>query len=212
MTHSLRLLPNALTWARIALAPLVVAAAAGAVFGCGDLLGDACPSTATFHAIAFILFAATGLLDVVDGWSARLLGAESEYGRMLDPVADKIATGAGLLVALTFGAPGLSGAAFLAPATIILGRDSLVNGMRADAARRGRDIPPSRLAKAKTALEFVALAVVIGAPLAPNAEKTAWIGYGLLWAAAFMAAGTGAVYFASDLRARRRSPPGTASR
>ncbi len=203
----LRFLPNALTWARIALAPLVVAAAAAAAHGCGEAFAHACPSTTLFQGIAFSLFAATGLLDVADGWSARLLRAESEYGRMLDPVADKIATGAGLLVALTFGAPGLSGAAFLAPATIILGRDSLVNGMRADAARRGRDIPPSRLAKAKTALEFVALAVVIGAPLAPLPERSAWIGYALLWAAALMAAGTGAAYFTSDMRARRRSPP-----
>lgn len=193
-----RHLPNALTWLRIALAPIVVA---------GFLLAGEAQASA-FHAAAAAAFLLAAALDYVDGVLARALQAQSDFGRMLDPIADKIVAGAGLLVLLVYGAPGFSGAAFLAPATIILGRDAIINGLRADAARRGVDLGPSKLAKVKTALEFMALGALLAAHALPGeparlgAQEAAFAGYWCLWAAALLSAATGVRYLRKDRRFR----------
>lgn len=65
-------LPNTVTVARIVLVPFVVWAI-----------------TAGRYQLAFWLFVAAGLSDAVDGFLAKRLGAQSEFGAYLDPLADK---------------------------------------------------------------------------------------------------------------------------
>ena len=80
-------LPNLLTMSRILLVPVFVVA---------FLL-----HTETARLIAFAVFCLAGASDALDGFAARQMNAGSDFGRMLDPIADKIlvATALMLLVA-----------------------------------------------------------------------------------------------------------------
>src|SRR5258706_12770738 len=87
-------LPNALTMTRIALVPLFVAA----FFLPGD--GG--------RWVVFVLFCLAGATDAFDGMMARKLGAETSFGRMLDPIADKWIVAAPLLMVASAGTiPGI---------------------------------------------------------------------------------------------------------
>jgi len=106
-------LPNALTVARIALVPLFCAAF--------FLPGEA------GRWIVFMLFCLAGATDALDGMIARKYGVESSFGRMLDPIADKLIVSAALLMLASDGT--LSGI-HLVPALVILCREILVSGLR----------------------------------------------------------------------------------
>src|SRR5580692_3673864 len=77
-------LPNALTLLRIVMVPLFVAA----FFIPGE----------SGRWIVFVLFCLAGLTDAFDGMIARKLKAESSFGRMLDPIADKLIVSSALLM------------------------------------------------------------------------------------------------------------------
>ena len=81
-----RLIPNALTFARLILTLgfLVMVLYA-------PHTGEAKP--ATLLMIAFTLFVIAGLTDIIDGPVARAFGVTSKFGRMIDPLADKILVG-----------------------------------------------------------------------------------------------------------------------
>lgn len=176
-------IPNLMTWARVALAPIIAA-----------LIVTGFPVIA----LAAILIAA--LLDFLDGYIARRTGSVSEWGRVLDPVADKILV-AIVLVALV--ANGQILGWHLIPAITILMRDMLVSGMREGARARegeGPVLPVSIIAKWKTTFEFLAAVALVAAPLA---AELLWAGLALLWIAAAMSLFTGARYAAAFARALR---------
>jgi len=81
-----RLIPNALTFSR-----LILTLAFLAMILYAPHTGEAKP--ATFLMIAFTLFVVAGLTDIVDGPIARAFGVTSKFGRMVDPLADKILVG-----------------------------------------------------------------------------------------------------------------------
>ena len=74
-------LPNAITILRIVLVPVFAIAFA--------LPGD------TWRLVAFVVFCIAGLSDALDGLAARKLNAGSDFGRMLDPIADKVLVAVG---------------------------------------------------------------------------------------------------------------------
>ncbi|MGH7031176.1 MAG: CDP-alcohol phosphatidyltransferase family protein, partial [Stellaceae bacterium] len=106
-------LPNLLTMSRIMVIPLVIAT----FYVPGDY--------ARWFACA--LFATAGVTDWLDGHMARRWHQQSEIGRFLDPVADKLLVAATLFMLTTFGR--LSPAAVF-PALVILCREILVSGLR----------------------------------------------------------------------------------
>src|ERR1700753_2720729 len=82
-------LPNALTILRIVLVPVFVVAFV--------LPGDAARIT------AFLVFALAGVSDWLDGFAARKLKAGSDFGRMLDPIADKVLVAVALMMLVAEG-------------------------------------------------------------------------------------------------------------
>ena len=84
----------ALTWARIAMIPLVVG-----IFYVPDAWFPAHWKNAT----ACWLFVLAALTDAFDGWIARRYGMASPLGAFLDPVADKLMVSAALIVLLSLG-------------------------------------------------------------------------------------------------------------
>jgi cardiolipin synthase (CMP-forming) len=154
-------LPNLLTLLRIVLAPVV----AGMLFWgtietfTQRLSGDQrLYSVWMFATAGVFLFAA--LTDLLDGVAARLLNAESKFGRLMDPIADKVLVGLPLIVyaLLGFLVMGVGPLAMLVLACVvaIVGRDILMTVVRLRAPdREGPRV--SSLAKVKTALEMAAV-------------------------------------------------------
>ena len=190
-------LPNALTMTRVALAPLTLATLIVAAAQSSNAL----LSPWTPLAAAFLLLAAA--LDWLDGKLARALGAESAFGRFWDPVADKLVIGA----ALIGGALVAGSMLFLLPAALLLWRDATVTWLRSQPRHAAAIAAPSRLAKWKTALEYLALILLFSAGLfaralgiiAPGAAQGALVALLLgatliLWIACVLSLWTGWSY------------------
>jgi cardiolipin synthase (CMP-forming) len=175
-------LPNLLTLSRIAAIPLVIVtfylpAPYGPWIGCG-------------------LFALAGFTDWLDGRLARLWKQQSELGRFLDPIADKLLVAAILfmLAALQRISPPT-----VFPALVILGREILVSGLREHLAALKVRVPSSRLAKWKTGLQMGAIGVLLVGDAGPAYLPVTWIGELMLWAAAGLTLVTGYDYLRAGL-------------
>jgi len=141
-------LPMLLTWARIAMIPLVV----GVFYLPETWLG---PSTR--NVVACVLFALAAITDAVDGWLARRYGQTSRFGAFLDPVADKLMVCAALVVLLELGRVD----AFVA--LVIIGREITVSALREWMAQTGASasVAVNWLGKLKTIVQMVAIPVLL---------------------------------------------------
>src|SRR5579862_8002075 len=136
-------IPNLLTYARIVAVPLVVAC----MYWQAILLGGM-----WLRWVALAIFIAAGITDILDGYFARSLGQQSSFGRMLDPIADKLLVASCLLMlAADETIKGWS----LWAAIVILCREMLVSGLREYLAELRVSVPVTRLANSKTTLHLV---------------------------------------------------------
>ncbi len=142
-------LPNVLTYARIAAVPLVVAS-----LYWQDLLQGGM----WLRWVALVLFIAAGVTDILDGYFARSLGQQSSFGRMLDPIADKLLVSSCLLM---LAADGTIRGWSLWAAIVILCREILVSGLREYLAELRVSVPVTRLAKWKTTVQLVAVGFLL---------------------------------------------------
>ena len=188
-------LPNMLTLSRILAIPVVVAT----FYVSGDY--------ARWFGCA--LFAAAGFTDWLDGHMARRWEQQSELGRFLDPIADKLLVSATLLMLTATGR--LSDEAVL-PALVILCREILVSGLREYLAGLSVGVPVSRLAKWKTTIQMIAIGFLIVGNAGPHALPVVWIGEMLLWLAALLTIVTGYDYLRASLShlTRPSRPPPSA--
>ena len=181
-------LPNMLTYARILAVPLVAL--------CFYLEGRL-QSSDFARWSALVIFVIASLTDYLDGYLARAWQQTSNIGKMLDPIADKllVATCLLLLAADTDHRGGIAGWSLWA-AIIILCREILVSGLREYLAALKVSVPVTRLAKWKTAIQMIAIAVLL---LGPTGDKLVpyWtqLGHVLLWIAAIVTLYTGYDYF-----------------
>ncbi len=178
-------LPNILTYGRIAAVPALVAC----LF---FLKGDVARWS------AFGLFALAGVTDWLDGYLARAWEQQSTLGAMLDPIADKLLVGAALMMLVYDGT--ISQISIWA-AIIILCREILVSGLREFLAELNVKVRVSVLAKWKTTVQMVALAVLLAGPAVekyvPGAETA---GITLLWLAAVLTLWTGYDYLKAGVK------------
>jgi cardiolipin synthase len=181
-------LPNLLTLSRIAALPLLVALAA-LRHPWGDVAACA-------------VFSAAAITDYFDGKIARERRSVSGFGRMLDPIADKLLVGAALMVLAGMGR--LSDAA-LYPAIVVLLREILVSGLREYLASLSIGLPVTWLAKWKTGFQMGALGTLLAGDTAATALGLSFlpvsaIGEAMLWAAAALTLVTGWDYLTAGLR------------
>ena len=175
-------LPNILTLSRVMVIPLLV----GAFF----------LPTPVGNWIALALFAAASVTDFFDGFIARRRAQYSDFGRFLDPLADKLLVATALLMLAAFDRlPGLA----ILPAVVILVREIVVSGLREFLAGIKIAVPVSRLAKWKTTVQMVALAFLIVGDAAPDGVPAAPIGQALLWLAALLTIVTGYDYLRAGI-------------
>jgi cardiolipin synthase len=181
-------LPNLLTLSRIAAIPLLVVLVS--------------LSTPWGDAAACALFSAAAITDYFDGKLARQRQSVSSFGRMLDPIADKLLVGAALM--LLAGLERLSFAA-LFPAIVIMLREILVSGLREFLSGLRIGLPVTQLAKWKTGFQMGALGTLLAgdtgaAVLGLGFLPVSLIGEAMLWVAAALTLVTGWDYLVAGLR------------
>jgi len=178
----LKKIPNILTIGRIIIVPFFVLA-----FYLPGLYGDL---------TAFALFVIASFTDFLDGMLARMMGQESKLGELLDPIADKIIVATALILLVMSGT--IRHYEVIA-AIIILTREILISGLREFLARGQIKLPVTNLAKLKTFLQMVAIALLLTGETGNrilnfqdyNAQT---IGIILLWLSAFLTLYTGYEY------------------
>jgi len=162
-------LPNVLTLLRILAVPVVVVA----------LLGE----TPNGDALAAAVFALAALTDGLDGYFARSRDAVTTFGKLMDPLADKLLITAALVSLVSLNRL----QAWVA--MVIIAREIAVTGLRAIAAERGVVIAASWMGKLKTVLQIAAVFALIAANPAP-----VWVDV-LLYVAVAVTLISGADYF-----------------
>ncbi len=142
--------------------------------------------------MAGILFILASITDYYDGKLARARGEVSAFGRLLDPIADKLLVAAALVVIL---AKGMVHPISYIPIFVILCRELLVSGLREFLREVNVGLPVTRLAKWKTGFQMTALAMIFFRGWLFWGE----LGEGLLWIAAVLTFITGYQYFDKTL-------------
>ena len=152
-------IPNFLTAFRIAIIPVLIFS-----FYIPGMLSNV---------IAASLFAVAAITDYFDGYFARSLKAQSNFGKCLDPIADKLLVIVAIVMLINFNGHNLW---ILIPGLIIICREVLVSGLREFLAEFHVSVPVSRLAKYKTFAQMIA---ITGLLLGENGSSYAlyyWVG------------------------------------
>jgi CDP-diacylglycerol---glycerol-3-phosphate 3-phosphatidyltransferase len=162
-------LPNVLTVLRIMLVPVVVVA----------LLGN----TPSGDVLAAVVFALASLTDFVDGRLARARGSITTFGKLMDPLADKLLIIAALLSLVSLGRL----EAWVA--MVIITRELAVTMLRLGATQAGVVIPASMFGKVKTCMQIAAILALIAVHREPL-----WVSL-LLYATVLVTVLSGLDYF-----------------
>ncbi|HEY8637590.1 MAG TPA: CDP-diacylglycerol--glycerol-3-phosphate 3-phosphatidyltransferase, partial [Solirubrobacteraceae bacterium] len=162
--------PNVLTLLRILLAPVVVVALLNATPS-GDLL-------------AAVVFALASFTDFVDGWIARARNSVTTFGKLVDPIADKLLVIAALVSLVSLHRL----EAWVA--MVIIARELAVTGTRLAATGQGIVIPADRFGKGKTVMQIATIFLLI----AMHANRPAWLD-GLVYVTVAVTVLSGVEYF-----------------
>ena len=172
-------IPNALTILRLALIPVFVA-----------LL---IPADGGYSWPSAIVFAVAGITDQIDGWLARRWRVESQFGKVADPLADRLMIDAAVifLVAVHHRLPWVA-------LVLVLARDALLIGGYKLLMPRGYELDVNFLGKLATWLLYASLAFVM-----VTHEGTDWPLW-IFWAGVGLALAAGVQYVATVSRTVRR--------
>ncbi|MBS0236417.1 MAG: CDP-diacylglycerol--glycerol-3-phosphate 3-phosphatidyltransferase [Proteobacteria bacterium] len=180
-SRSIRLsIPNILTVLRIVLIPILVMS----FYLTGKI--------AHYTAAGIFIFAS--ITDFLDGYLARTWRAQSNFGRVLDPIADKLLVAATLMMLVH-----LSQVDVL-PALAILCREILVSGLREYLAEIKVAMPVSRLSKVKTGVQMVAIVILLLGDEILGVPHIGQVGRIAIWIAALLTLVTGYAYLKKGLQ------------
>jgi CDP-diacylglycerol--glycerol-3-phosphate 3-phosphatidyltransferase len=160
----LRLIPNILTFARLVLTIifLIMILCAPGRYTQGQ------PSFPGFLDIAFIIFVVAGITDIIDGTIARRLGVTSKFGRMMDPLVDKILVCGAFICFAIIGEPKLFNLSSVslsiihwAVVAVLVLREVYVTVLRHIAESRGINFAATMSGKIKMCLQSFAIGTVV---------------------------------------------------
>lgn len=189
-------LPNLLTISRIVVIPIIFL--------------SVYITSMWWGVFAAVLFIIASITDYFDGYLARARGEVSAFGRLLDPIADKLLVTSALVVLLAKPDMLVTKLSFI-PIVVILCREILVSGLREFLMEVKVGMPVTRLAKWKTGFQMTALSMML--------LKGFWywggIGEVLLWIAGVLTFITGYQYFQKSLdyiRKQNKAPAKAANK
>lgn len=182
-------LPNKLTVARIIATPIFMFAMITSFPG--------------HYIVALVIFALASYTDYLDGKIARRDGLVTDFGKFLDPLADKMLTTAAYLGLLAAHAcPGITWIVF-----IVLFREFMITSLRLVAVQNGTVIAANMWGKAKTVCQMVSIIVTLAiaaiANIVPNISNTLAAIFMLiitllLWTSAVLTVISGVVYMVQN--------------
>jgi CDP-diacylglycerol--glycerol-3-phosphate 3-phosphatidyltransferase len=176
-----RYLPNILTTVRIILIPLIIYS-----FYFQDIKFAG--------RVASLLFFLAGVTDFADGYLARKFKLQSNFGKMLDPIADKLLIVCTLMILVHFQK------ANIVPSLLILTREILVSGLREFLGTLKISMPVNNLSKTKTMIQMFALFLLILGDKGSTIEYTEQLGNIMLWLAAILTIITGFSYYKASIK------------
>ena len=175
-------LPNLLTLSRIFLVPLLVAV----LLRKGNVELDTGWVVLTREAIALAIFLAAALTDLLDGYLARRRREVTTFGKLLDPIADKVLVSAALISLVELDRV----AAWMV--VVIVSREFAVSVLRNVALTEGVVIVASEFGKAKMVSQVAAVSLLL---LAPHSAVIEQAGYIVLWLALLLTVWSMVDYF-----------------
>lgn len=127
------------------------------------------------HTLALVLFIVATITDYLDGQIARKRGLITDFGKLMDPLADKILTAAAFICLIPYGIE--NGALPAWVVIVIIAREFLITGLRLLAGAKGVVLPAEKLGKHKTAWQmgtiiFFLLLLALGDW---NSSRLAWV-------------------------------------
>ena len=137
-------LPNKLTIARMCMVPLFMIALM--------------MNTPASRLIATVIFALASLTDMLDGKIARKYNMVTNFGKLMDPLADKVLTAAAMICLVELG----DLAAWIA--VVIIFREYLITGLRSVAASENIVVAANNWGKVKTVCQMIALMLLMVKP------------------------------------------------
>ena len=155
------------------------------------------PNTLPWNITAAVCFLLASVTDYYDGYFARKYGSVSNFGKFMDPIADKILVTSVLAMLL---AQGKIDAWMV---IIILARDNFIGGIRSVAAADQIIIDAKPAGKWKTAMQMVAIPIVIIGNMEPYVPYLDKIGYGVLWVSVILSITSGIEYYYGYLKSRK---------
>lgn len=179
-------LPNILTYSRILAIPVLAVIFLDPVrswLGSNDA-----------DRIVALIFLVAGATDLLDGYLARAWEASTSLGKFLDPIADKLLVATCLMLLVG------THRADMFPALAILCREILVSGLREFLAELRISLPVSKLAQYKTAVQMIAIYLLLLGPSSPHYLPALTLGSILLWAAALLTLVTGYAYLKTAVK------------
>ena len=166
-------LPNQLTVARLFLTAIFVAVLSS-TWRFGNTAG-------------LVLFVAAGITDYLDGEIARRRNLITDFGKLMDPLADKIMMAAAFICLIPRGA-------FPAwVAIIIISREFLITGLRLLAASKGVVLPAEKLGKHKTAWQIVTVIYFLLLLTVEELQRADWFTIAARWDQIWRLVGTGLI-------------------
>jgi CDP-diacylglycerol--glycerol-3-phosphate 3-phosphatidyltransferase len=160
-------IPNIITLFRIITIPIIIV-----TFYFDDLVFA--------HRLGALLFAIASLSDFFDGYIARKFNIVSGFGKMFDPIADKVLVGTVLLMLVKFRK------IEVLPCILILAREFVVSGLREFLAEIKVSVPVSTLGKIKTFVQMGSITLLLLGSKGSGIESLDFIGQILLWSAALL--------------------------
>lgn len=142
-------LPNRLTILRMVLVPLII------FFMLAEFTEISVLSIELEMVLATITFAVASITDWFDGYLARKLNLVTNFGKVMDPLADKLIVVAVILCLIEMGSFPVW------CAMIILARDFLITGMRVVAVAEGISVAASMWGKVKTTIQMISMILAI---------------------------------------------------
>ncbi len=142
--------------------------------------------------VALIIFILASLTDMLDGQIARRRNLVTNFGKIMDPLADKILVYSALvLMVVDTTVPGWM-------LIVILAREFVVSGMRTVAASEGIVVAAAMSGKIKTVLQMFAVIVLIVANAMPDVKAIMVVGQVLLWLSLIMTVYSGYEYISKN--------------
>ncbi len=203
-------LPNKITLVRMALVVVMI----GLLFFPFASLGITIPTLSVgvpgqginvLYLIAGIIFLIASLSDFLDGYLARKLNQVTNFGKFMDPIADKLLVDSALifLISIPVWAPEQTATVPTLVVIILIARDLIVDAMRLVAAQKGQVIAANIFGKIKTVAEMVAIVFVFlnDWPFSYLGLPSAWsVTTMLCYIAAIASLLSGVIYIVQNVR------------